>query len=61
MDEIDEMIRSGFTLARSLELTAQWDCSLGLVRSILFLLLTFCVSRVVSLGWFHEVVQMLHL
>ena len=60
MDVLSEMIRGGFSVARSLELTAQWDCILragpvhpisaeGLLRVQGF-----------GLGWFHEGVQVLH-
>ena len=53
-DVLGDMVRSGFSLARSLELTVQWDCILRISADDL--------PRVQGgrLGWFHEVVQVLH-
>ena len=60
MDELGEMIRSGFTHARSLELTVQWDCilSAGPVHPVT--IEDFLWVQEGGLGWFHEVVEMLH-
>ena len=51
-DVIDDMFRNGFTLARSLELAAQWSCilSTGPLHPV----------TMGGLGWFHEVVGDLH-
>ena len=55
------MIRDGITLARSLELTAQWD---GIIRIGLFHLLTlqdFDLTRRGGLRGWCQVVEGLHL
>ena len=61
VDVLGGIIRGGFALARSLELSAQWCCILraGLVQPIS----AGDVLRVqggCGLGWFHEVAQELH-
>ena len=60
VDVLGEMIRSGFTLARSLEISVQWDCILraGPFHSVSAD--DLLRVREGELGWFHEVVQMLH-
>ena len=59
-DVLGEMVRSGFSLSRSLELTAQWNCVLeiGPVRPISAEDLV-CLQGG-GLGWFHEVLCALH-
>ena len=59
-DVIGDMLRNGFTLARSFELTAQWSCilSFGPLHPVTMDDL-LCVQRG-GLGWFREVVGDLH-
>ena len=59
-DVLGEMIRTGFSVSRSLELTARWNCVLeaGPMHPISAEDLV-CVQGG-GLGWFHEVVCVLH-
>ena len=59
-DILSDMLRSGFTLARSFELTAQWGCilSTGLLHPVSLEDLLRVQGG--GLGWFHEVVGDLH-
>ena len=58
-DVLGEMVRNGFSLARPLELAAQWDCVLraGPMHPI-----SADLMRVHDggMGWFYEVVGWLH-
>ena len=60
LDVMGEMVRNGFSLARSLELATQWDCVLkaGPMHPISAEDL-MCVQDG-GLGWFHEVAGGLH-
>ena len=60
VDVLGGMIRCGFDLARSLDLSAQWKCILraGPVHPIYAKDLLQIQGG--GLGWFHEVAQELH-
>ena len=59
-DILRDMLRNGFTLARSFELAAQWSCilSAGLLHPVTMEDLLRVQEG--GLGWFHEVVGDLH-
>ena len=57
-DILGDMLRNGFTLARSFELTAQWSCILS--AGSLHPVIVQDLLRVQDLGWFLEVVGDLH-
>ena len=60
VDVLGDLIRSGFTVARSLELSAQWNCILW--SGLLHPLSAHDLLRVKGggPGWFHEVARWLH-
>ena len=59
-DILGDMLKNGFTLARSFELTAQWSCilSAGPLRPVTMDDLLRVQEG--GFGWFHEVVGDLH-
>ena len=60
MDVLDAMIRSGISLSRSVELTAQWDRILAIGPLYPVTLEHLSVIRGVGLGEFHRVVVDVH-
>ena len=59
-DVLGEMVRSGFSSSRFLELTAQWNCVLEVRLVHRISAGDLVCAQGVGLGWFHEVVCALH-
>ena len=59
-DILGDMLRNGFTLARSFELTAQWSCILSVGPLHPVTVEDLLRVQEGGLGWFHEVVGGLH-
>ena len=60
MDVLDAMILNGFSLSRSVELTAQWDRILAIGPLYPVTLYDLSVVRGVGVGEFHRIVSDVH-